>query len=627
MGKKKREPQKIDPHGKPIQTSREASGDGQEHHRIRRALLSHLRHELRTPINAIIGYTEMVLEDAEDLDRKDLIPDLQKIHTAAEQMLGLVNDILDPSKFQPGETDLDPENFGVNFRHALRTPLNAIIGYSEMLLENAEDQGQESFIPDLQKIHSAAKSFLALISNIVNFKKIKAGLTDLDLEASDASSLIQAAVSTIYRPSEEDTAELAVQRGSLLVVDDNEMNRDMLSRYLERQGHTVILAENGRHALEAMKTHSFDLILLDIMMPEMNGFQVLQYLKDHDAWRDLPVIMISALDEMESVVRCIEMGAEDYLPKPFDPVLLRARVGACLEKKRLRDIERLYAKSMERELEIGRKIQASFFPEALPRLPGWEIAAHFQAARQVAGDFYDAFLISEGNMVGMVIADVCDKGVGAALFMGLFRSLIRAFADIHFSERWLAQSEDPHPSAAEHAALNEQQDMDSVHAKALKKVIVRTNNYIGLTHGKANMFATLFFGVLNPATGTLTYINGGHEPPAMIGASGVKERLKPTGPAVGMLPDMPFETRQTRFEPGDILIAFTDGITEARSPEGHFLGEERLLKLLEDPAPSADTLLQRIAHSVRAYTAGATQSDDIALLAVRRAPVTATTSD
>jgi len=125
----------------------------------------------------------------------------------------------------------------------------------------------------------------------------------------------------------------------ILVVDDTEMNRDMLSTLVEADGHKALLAENGRIGLEMLKAEPYDLVLLDVMMPEMNGYQVLEQLKADESLRVIPVIVLSALDEIGSVVRCIELGAEDYLPKPFDPVLLRARIGACLEKKRLRDQE------------------------------------------------------------------------------------------------------------------------------------------------------------------------------------------------------------------------------------------------------------------------------------------------
>ena len=170
-------------------------------------------------------------------------------------------------------------------------------------------------------------------------------------------------------------------------------------------------------------------MLLDIMMPEMDGYEVLKEMMDDPGSKHIPVMMISAVTEMDSVVKCIELGATDYLPKPFNPVLLKARVGATLEQKRLRDRERLWARSLERELEIGREIQESFLPEELPTRAGLGdrrafppgppggrgLLRRLRAAPRPAGS-------------ALVVADVCDKGVGAALFMALFRSLLRATA-------------------------------------------------------------------------------------------------------------------------------------------------------------------------------------------------------
>jgi CheY-like chemotaxis protein/HAMP domain-containing protein len=147
----------------------------------------------------------------------------------------------------------------------------------------------------------------------------------------------------------------------LLIVDDNEINRDVLARQLGRQGHATAVAENGRRALEMVRERDYDLMLLDIMMPEMNGYEVLRRLKADAGTRDIPVVMISALDEVETVVRCIELGAEDYLPKPFDPVLLRARIGACLEKKRLRDAEVEYLRNVGRVTAAAAEVEAGEF--------------------------------------------------------------------------------------------------------------------------------------------------------------------------------------------------------------------------------------------------------------------------
>jgi DNA-binding response OmpR family regulator len=150
-------------------------------------------------------------------------------------------------------------------------------------------------------------------------------------------------------------------QGHILVVDDQRVNRLKLSLGLKQQGHTVGEAENGMQALEKLQTETFDLALLDIMMPEMDGYQVREQMKEDTMLRDVPVIVISALDDLESVVKGIELGAEDYLPKTFDPVLLRARIGACLEKKRLRDQEVDYLRNVALVTDAAAAVEAATF--------------------------------------------------------------------------------------------------------------------------------------------------------------------------------------------------------------------------------------------------------------------------
>jgi serine phosphatase RsbU (regulator of sigma subunit) len=378
----------------------------------------------------------------------------------------------------------------------------------------------------------------------------------------------------------------------LLVVDDNEMNRDMLSRRLERQGFHVALAENGQQALDSISAQPFDLILLDIMMPVMNGYDVLERLKGDPALCHIPVIMITAVDDVESIARCIEMGAEDHLPKPFNPAILRARVDSALAKKRLRDREQVYAKSLERELAIGRDIQRSFLPETLPAIAGWDLAARFQPARQVAGDFYDAFELPDGRL-GLVVADVCDKGVGAALFMALFRSLVRVLARQNCA--------DPDPG--------------SVAVRTLASI----NDYIAQTHSSANMFATVFFGVLTPSTGALHYVNAGHDLPIILEpGSPAPRRLAPTGPAVGLQAGLEFRADSTVLAPGAMLVAFTDGVTDACGRDAQMFGESRLLALLDPLAgATAAAMLDRIESALADYVGDGPRFDDITLLAVR----------
>jgi serine phosphatase RsbU (regulator of sigma subunit) len=378
----------------------------------------------------------------------------------------------------------------------------------------------------------------------------------------------------------------------ILVVDDNEANRDLLVRRLQRQGHQMATAENGRIALDMLAQASFDLVLLDIMMPEMNGFEVLQHLKADDALRHLPVILISALDDAESVTKGIALGADDHLPKPFDRQILNARVTASLAKKRLHDREQIYARSLEREMDIAREIQAGFLPHQLPVRDGWDLAAWFEPARRVAGDFYDAFELAGGRLA-VVLADVCDKGVGAALFMALFRSLVRALG-----ERLLTPDGDVGSEAC--------------------RLIGDVNNYIARTHERANMFATMFFGSLDLASGELVYVNAGHEPPLVTGTQGVRARLAPTGPAVGMLADMDFRAAKVALGNGEALVAFTDGVTDSHNADGALFGDACLRELVMAPAESAQLMVQRIQAAVRAHAGDVPAFDDVTLLVVQR---------
>ncbi len=378
--------------------------------------------------------------------------------------------------------------------------------------------------------------------------------------------------------------------GRVLVVDDNETNREVLVRRLEPQGYVVTTAVNGRDAIDRLAAEPFDVVLLDIMMPELNGYQVLEHLRADAAPPAVRVIMLSALDEVESVVRCLDLGADDYLTKPINTTLLRARMESSLARKRLRDREAMYARSLERELEIGREIQAEFLPAALPEVAGWEFAASLHAARQVGGDFYDAFPIDGSDRIALAVADVCDKGVGAALFMALYRTMLRV------------------------GAAHKSPGGDTDPAAALRLV----NDYIATAHGRSNMFATVFFAILEPGRGTLSFANGGHEPPLLLRGGGRCERLEPTGPAVGMTAGAEFTAGSVRIERGDALLAFSDGVTEARDADGALYGDDRLAALLTPPFPSAEQVLALVETDLAAHVGAAPASDDVTLLAVRR---------
>src|SRR5205809_1118148 len=182
-------------------------------------------------------------------------------------------------------------DFLAHMRHELRTPLNAIIGYSEMLLEDAAEQGQQGFIADLLQIHTAGERLLALTDDLINLSKTEADKISPGSNVSGVSGGIRDVASTVRPPNENRVGRPKAERGFLLVVDDSEVNRDILSRRLEREGHTVAVAESGAEALQMMRAQKFDLVLLDVMMPEMDGHEVLEHLRGNEAWRDIPVIM------------------------------------------------------------------------------------------------------------------------------------------------------------------------------------------------------------------------------------------------------------------------------------------------------------------------------------------------
>jgi sigma-B regulation protein RsbU (phosphoserine phosphatase) len=384
----------------------------------------------------------------------------------------------------------------------------------------------------------------------------------------------------------------------ILIVDDEPFNIDYLEQELEELNYVTFTASNGLEALDKISEVSPDLVLLDIMMPVMDGFEVLKRLKDNPGTHDIPVIIISANNGLKGVVKGIELGAEDYLPKPFEPTLLHARISACLIKKQLLDLQKKYLKSLEREFEIAHEIQMGFLPAELPILEGWEVGAYFKAAREVAGDYYDAFLLPNGNLF-CTVGDVCGKGIGAALFMTLFRSLVRATAMSSFSDAATTQS-------------------ISSTGEILKYVVSFTNKYVTETHGDESTFSTLFVGIFDIKNGNLTYINCGNEPPLLMRKDKVIIPLNSTGPLVGVFPEANFSIAETTLSKGDLFLAFTDGIPDAINKDGISFGKDQINELRNVTYLPANQFIQNITEPLLQFTHDTNQFDDITLLVVKR---------
>jgi sigma-B regulation protein RsbU (phosphoserine phosphatase) len=385
---------------------------------------------------------------------------------------------------------------------------------------------------------------------------------------------------------------MADETTAILVVDDVPENRDLLVRRLQRLGFAQIdQAADGNQALAAIARKPYDLVLLDIMMPELDGFGVLKSLKADGRVNDLPVLVISALNEIEPVVRCIELGADDFIFKPFNPILLRARVLATLEKKALRDRTRDELSRKRIELAEARTLQLSLVP---PPFAGTmagrslSIEAMLEPAKEVGGDLVDHFAVGS-DLVALAVGDVSDKGAGAALMMARTHAMVRGLAGRPDAETLFR---DP-TLAAE--LVNE-----------------------ALAKGNAScMFVTFLLATLELSTGRLTYVRAGHVPPYLRRADGAVERLKIlSGPPLGLMDDTTYRSGVVTLAADDRLVIVTDGFTEAQAADESLFGDDRLLAFVSSMTPDEPAPLRRLVVDVRAFENGGPAADDMAAMLV-----------
>lgn len=333
-------------------------------------VLAKLRHEFRTHLNAIIGSSELALEDCQTPACQRLIPNLRKVQLSGQHMLKLVNTLLDPSELETRTSDQALQQCASQTRRQLGPPIETIIKSSEALLKDTAELDRQNLLDDAQNISAAGAKLIALLDRLAllipdDHSEAEQFESPALFSKTTSLSFRKLGVTAALRPLSKEEIEVAAsEQGHLLIVDSDTINRDLLARRLSRFGHSVEVAESGRQALEMMRAQSFDLVLLDILMPEMNGYQLLEQIQADPSLREVPVIVVSSLHEVDSVARAVALGAADYMPKPINSVLLRARVNACLEKKRLRDQEVFHLRELERlnrDLELRNEfIQRTF---------------------------------------------------------------------------------------------------------------------------------------------------------------------------------------------------------------------------------------------------------------------------
>lgn len=463
-------------------------------------------------------------------------------------------------------------------RHDLRTPVNHIIGYSELLGEELADRGV-SGLDDLARIRSAAKTLLELINT-----RLGEGAA-----APAKPGTPEAAEDRAAEPAEVVPSRIS---GRILVVDDNASNRALLERQLARQGHAVSTAAHGREALELLAKRPFDLVLLDLVMPVMDGFDALREIKCSADIRHIPVIMISALDEIESVVRCIEAGAEDYLPKPFNPTLLRARIGACLEKKSLRDTEQQHLRTIEetqKRLDAELAEAANYVRSILPAPASEPFAIDWSyvPSTELGGDSFGYHWI-DGDHFALYLLDVCGHGVGAALLSVSAINVIRSGA---------LSGPDPRDPGAVLSALNAAFPMEK----------------------QNNMYFTLWYGVYRKSTRTLRHCSGGHPASLLLvpqpdGTSAIAEVRAP-GMILGVLPSAVYEAGSCEVPPGACLIMLCDGTYEIRKRDGEMLEYEEFVGFMRENGTRPDALERALAW-VRSLRCDGPLDDDFSAVRI-----------
>jgi sigma-B regulation protein RsbU (phosphoserine phosphatase) len=533
----------------------------------------------RTQLNHIVGYSGILRQDALEAGREDLASLFATIAESALALEGPLSARLDEDKGAPGRGEsLDHEIYGI---------LYALMA----LIQNAKGKAVASGHKDL-----AAETE----------RLLEAGNAVLELMAAKEDSppgALDEELNPIAPRGDLDAADFAAapRPGRILVVDDNLFNRELLSRHLERQGHEVRAAADGLAALELLRAERFDVAIIDVMMPGMNGYQLLERIRAEEALKGVHAIVISSLEDTRIIARCIQLGAEDYLPREFEPVILKARIESCLEKKRMKEEQELYVEALleaQEKLKLELQGGAAYVRSLLPAriaLPELSIDWEFVPSASLGGDVLGYHILGgseQGKGAGklaLYLIDVSGHGIEAALFsvtlMNMLKTQVLPGAD--FSE----------PSS----------------------VLDRLNASFRMEE-QNNLFFTAWYGVWDSSARELTYASAGSPPALLVMPDGSFEELSTGGMIVGVDSDARYDAGKSTVPRGSGLYVFSDGVYEFRANDGTIFGLERFERLLLEAAlesRSGAHALGRILASAREECSTKRFPDDVSLLEAR----------
>ncbi|MFO0927699.1 MAG: SpoIIE family protein phosphatase [Gemmataceae bacterium] len=371
----------------------------------------------------------------------------------------------------------------------------------------------------------------------------------------------------------------------VLIVDDEPAGRKTLESALLGHGYQLAQAASGAETLAQAAALTPDLILLDVMMPDMDGLETLRRLRGDPQLAEIPVILVTSLDDRDSRLAGLDAGADDFVSKPFDRTEIRVRVRTITRLNRYRKVQE--ATRLRKALATAAQVQAHLLPRQLPAVPGLDVACRCRYCEAVGGDTYDLFPLADGA-VGITQGDVTGHGVPAALVMASTQTLIHCLSAAH--------GLDP------------------------ARMVAEVNRYL-LANTPFDYFVTLFYAVYQPASRTLRYASAGHEPGMWYSAAdGRITSLESTGPLLGLLPEVGFRTAPpVQLAPGDIVVLPTDGVVELHGPEQELFGRDRLEEVVRANAdrPAAE-IVDAVLAACDAYRGLAPASDDITLVVLKQ---------
>jgi sigma-B regulation protein RsbU (phosphoserine phosphatase) len=483
------------------------------------ALRAELKHELRTLLNHISGYSEILAEDGREFGHESLARRFDAIREAAAPLKKAIIGCF----AAPGPDIL------ASCREVLAGPLYELVSEVQAARGECAVEGGARFLPDIDKVLASANSILDLVSG-------PSADGQRSLFADEAE-----------RPASPETA---LHRGRILVVDDDDLNRRLLSRYLERLGHEPIEAANGQEALERLKRERVDLVLLDYMMPVMNGFQLLERMQGDEQLQTIPVIMISMLDDSTYVARCIGLGAEDFLPKDFNPIILNARIESCLARK---------LKTTEDKRRLSRLIDEQ---------------------RRMAQELGDASAYVQSLLPKRLDDERVEASLLSVSVMNMLKT--RALAGVDYA------------------------DPASVLASLNRSFKIEEQN---------NMFFSIWYGVYDAASRSLSYSSGGASPGIIFAPDASARELSTGNIIIGVDQDSTFSKSSIAVPENSILYLFSDGAYEVRLPEGGLLGLGSFIGILR--ARRYDDLESILEAAKSAGKPGEGFEDDVSLLRIR----------